>query len=183
MSERSHSRTTHRRPEPARPGCGGLLGLLGLYFLADNIIGCLIAAVVAPIFFACLFGFLYWHHQNEAAEDEQRAFGKTETVLTKASDTIQQEARRLGRMPYEDEGNARLRHSHDDSWRYPVTYEVTGETSYRIRSTGSDQRRNTEDDMTLKKEIVLAPVTGKEKQPEERPAEDDSPANAGDSEK
>lgn len=181
MSERSHSRTTHRRPEPARPGCGGLLGLLGLYFLADNIIGCLIAAVVAPIFFACLFGFLYWHHQNEAAEDEQRAIGKTETVLTKASDTIQQEARRLGRMPYEDEGNARLRHSHDDGWRNPVTYEVTGETSYLIRSTGNDQRRNTEDDMTLKKEIILEPDSGKEKPPEEKPVEGTPPTAGGES--
>jgi hypothetical protein len=157
MPKRPHSRTTHRRPEPARPGCGGILSLLGLYFLADNIIGCLIAAIVAPIFFGGLFGFLYWRHQNERAEDEKRAIGKTEAALTKASDTIQQETRRLGRMPYEDEGNARLRHSHDDGWRNPVTYEVTGETSYLIRSTGSDRRRNTEDDLTVKKIVVLEP--------------------------
>ena len=175
MPEHSHSRTIHHRPEPAPPGCGGLLGLLGLYFLADNIIGCLIAAVVAPIFFACLFGFLYWHHQNEAAEDEQRATGKTETVLTKAADTIQQEARRLGRMPYEDEGNARLRHSYDDGWRIPVTYEVTGETTYLIRSTGRDQRRNTEDDMTLKKKIVFQSDPENEKPPEENPTDGTPP--------
>ena len=36
-----------------------------------------------------------------------------------------------------------------------MTYEVTGEMTYLIRSTGSDQRRNTEDDMTLKKQIVF----------------------------
>jgi len=160
MPERPHSQTTHRRPEPARPGCGGILGALGLYFLVDNIIGCLIAGIVAPIFFACLFGFLYWHNQNEKAEDEKRAIGKTEAVLTKASDTIQQEARRVGRLPYEDEGNARLRHSHDDGWRNPVTFEITGDTSYLIRSTGSDQRRNTDDDLTLKKEVVLEAKDG-----------------------
>ena len=150
-----------------RPGCGNILGLLGLYVLVDNFVGCLIAGIVAPIFFGGLFAFLYWHNQNEKAEIELRATGRTEAVLTKASDTIQQETRRLGRLPFEDEGNARLRHSHEDGWRNPVTYEVTGKTSYLIRSTGSDQRRNTEDDLTLKREVVPKAKVGEAEDPEQ----------------
>lgn len=142
-----------------RGGGNGLmrdaLGALGLYYLADNILSCLVAAIVAPVFLLCFGGFIFYQLRADQKEDELRATAKTEEVLTSASDLIQRESRTLGRLLYEDEGNQRLRHSHDDGWRNPVTYEVVDTTTYVIRSNGKDSRRNTSDDMTLQRKLAM----------------------------
>ena len=132
------------------------LGALGLYYLADNIFGCLVAVIVVPIFLICFIGLIAYDYWTEWKEDEERAIAKTEEVLTKASDLIQRDARAIGRPLYQDEGNSRLRHSHDDGWRNPVTYELIDDGSFLIRSNGKDGRRNTDDDMTLQRRFEIS---------------------------
>ncbi len=122
----------------------------------SRITGCIVAVVVAPIAIICLFGliaFILW--MNFSHVDNRRA-AKSDEAMLRAIEIIQREARTLNRLPYEDEGNSRLRgNSCRDGWGNMLTYEAQDEKTFIIRSTGKDGRRNTEDDLVEQRTIRL----------------------------
>lgn len=148
-----------RRSERGSSWATGLLGALGLYFIADNIadrfLGCLIGCIFVPLFVAGIGGFIWYSKWDDRKDAEIRSAAETDEVLQRAANRIQAEGRRLGRLPFDDEGNA-LFTSFQDGWRTRVIYERIDDQSFQIRSSGSDRKRDTDDDVTLKKRVTTA---------------------------